>query len=99
LTVFAIALLAAAQDTPEAQKNPFSGDTKAVEAGGKLFQQTCQSCHGPEARGDRAPSLAGSSLRHGNADGEVFSNIRGGIAGTQTPSFSRLCSDQIWQSS
>jgi len=95
LALFAVAMLAA-QDTPEAQRNPFAGDAKAVEAGRVLFQQTCQSCHGPEARGDRAPALADGRLRHGNADGEIFQNIRGGIAGTQMPSFSRLTTDQTW---
>jgi alcohol dehydrogenase (cytochrome c) len=86
-----------AQDTPEAQKNPFAADASAVEAGRTLFQQTCQSCHGSEGRGDRAPALAGGAFRHGVSDGEIFVNIRGGIAGTQMPSFSRLSTDQIWQ--
>ena len=84
------------QDAPEAQKNPFAADPAAAEAGRTLFQQTCQSCHGSEARGDRAPSLAGS-FRHGAADGEIFMNIRGGVAGTQMPSFARLTTDQTWQ--
>jgi len=88
---------AAAQDTPEAQKNPFAGEVTAVAAGRTLFQQTCQGCHGPEARGDRAPSLASGSFPHGAEDGQIFLNIRGGIRGTQMPSFARLSSDQIWQ--
>ena len=91
------AFLLCAQDTPEAQKNPFAADAAAVETGRTLFQQTCQSCHGSEARGDRAPALAGRPFRHGASDGEIFLNIRGGIAGTQMPSFSRLPSDQVWQ--
>jgi mono/diheme cytochrome c family protein len=89
--------VASAQDTPEAQKNPFAGDVAAVEAGRTLFQQTCQGCHGAEARGDRAPSLASGSFPHGADDGQIFLNIRAGIRGTQMPSFARLSSDQIWQ--
>jgi len=88
--------LAAQQDTPEAQKNPLAGDRAAVDAGRTLFQQTCQSCHGAEARGDRGPALTGP-LRHGSSDGQIFVNIRGGIRGTQMPAFAGLSTDQVWQ--
>ena len=97
ILLFPAVFLLLAQDTPEARKNPFASDRAAVEAGRKLFDQTCQSCHGSEGRGDRAPALAGRAFQHGASDGEIFLNIRGGIRGTQMPSFSGLSSDQVWQ--
>ena len=90
--------LFAQQDVPEAQKNPFAGNTDASNAGRKTYDAACQGCHGSEARGsDRAPALGVASLTHGNADGEIFQNIRAGIRGTAMPSFAHLTADQIWQ--
>ena len=48
------------------------------------------------AASGRLPSPAGS-LKHGNADGEIFQNIRAGIRGTPMPAFAQLSTDQIWQ--
>ena len=86
-----------AQHTLENEKNPMAGDRTAIAAGGRLYDQACQSCHGVEARGDRAPALASGAFRHGNADGELFLNIRNGIQGTQMPAFAQFTSDQAWQ--
>ena len=66
-------------------------------AGGKLYAQTCVACHGAGARGDRGPSLVSGNLVHGNADGEIFVTIRGGVPGTQMPAFSTLTTQEIWQ--
>jgi PQQ-dependent dehydrogenase (methanol/ethanol family) len=86
-----------AQHTLENEKNPMAGDRTAIAAGRRLYDQACQSCHGVEARGDRAPALASGAFRHGNADGELFLNIRNGIQGTQMPAFAQFTSDQAWQ--
>ena len=91
------AWLAAQQDTAETQKNPFAGNSGAVETGHKLYDQACQACHGQAARGDRGPALATGALRHGGADGQIFTSIRGGIRGTQMPAFSQFSADQVWQ--
>jgi alcohol dehydrogenase (cytochrome c) len=90
--------LFAQQDVPEAQKNPFAASADASEAGLKIYDGACQGCHGAAARGsERAPALAGTSLKHGNADGEIFQNIRAGIRGTPMPAFAQLSTDKIWQ--
>jgi putative heme-binding domain-containing protein len=68
----------------------------AVARGRRLYDQTCQACHGGEARGDRGPSLTGS-FSHGNEDGDLFRNIRNGIAGSGMPAFASLTADQVWQ--
>jgi alcohol dehydrogenase (cytochrome c) len=97
-SVSCLCFLFAQQDIPEAQKNPFAGSATAREAGRKVFDSACQGCHGTGALGsERAPALTGSSLKHGNADGEIFQNIRAGIRGTAMPSFAQLSTEQIWQ--
>jgi PQQ-dependent dehydrogenase (methanol/ethanol family) len=97
-SVSCFCFLTAQQDVPEAQKNPFAGSASASDAGRKIYDAACQGCHGAGARGsERAPSLAGGSLNHGNADGEIFQNIRVGIRGTAMPNFSQLSTEQIWQ--
>jgi alcohol dehydrogenase (cytochrome c) len=80
----------------DAARNPFANDSTAVAAGKTLYEQTCQACHGGEARGDRGPALTGN-FRHGSADNDIFQNVKTGIPGTQMPSFSALPSDSIWR--
>ena len=87
--------LPAQQDVPEAQKNPLAGRATASEAGRKIYDAACQGCHGNDGRGsDRAPALGGNSLKHGNADGEIFQNIRAGIRGTAMTAFAQLSADR-----
>lgn len=91
------ALAASAQEhSPEREKNPFANNRTAADAGKRIYDQTCQACHGANGRGDRGPSLAGTMTR-GNLDGEIFLNIRNGIRGTQMPGFPGLQTEQIWQ--
>ncbi len=90
-------LLAQRTDMPDVQKNPFAGNSAAVASGAALYQQTCQSCHGGEARGDRAPALATGTFRHGGEDSDLFQNIRNGIPGTQMPAFPALSTDNLWR--
>src|SRR5271157_3292637 len=86
-----------AQHTLESETNPLAGNRAAIMAGNRLYDGACQSCHGAGARGDRAPALATGIFRHGNADGQLFLNIRNGINGTAMPAFSQFTSDQVWQ--
>ncbi|HEV2276044.1 MAG TPA: PQQ-dependent dehydrogenase, methanol/ethanol family, partial [Acidobacteriaceae bacterium] len=84
-------------DAPDTVRNPFSGDPAAIAAGKLLYEQTCQSCHGGEARGDRGPALAAGNFRHGSEDSDLFQNVRSGIPGTQMPAFSALPTDTVWR--
>ncbi len=78
--------------------NPLASSTAAVADGQRLFDQTCQTCHGPSGQGsDRGPSLATPGLVHGNTDADVFRSIRAGVPGTQMPPFAGLTDTQIWQ--
>src|SRR5438552_7718073 len=87
-------LLAQRERTPE--KNPLAGDPEAIAAGKKLYEETCQICHGGDARGGRGPALAAGDFLHGGEDGQIFQNIREGIAGTQMPGFD-LLPNEVWQ--
>ena len=91
-------LLLAQEHTPQNEKNPLAGQPAAIEAGQKTFGQACQACHGGDAAGSqRGPALATGVFRHGGKDGEIFLNIRNGIAGTQMPPFSGFTTAQAWQ--
>src|SRR5262249_3274760 len=78
-------------------RNPLAGNTDAIAAGRRVYDQTCQTCHGPEGQGDRGPALNRAEFAHGNEDGDLFHSIRSGAPGTQMPAFSRLSDEQTWQ--
>ena len=79
------------------RKTLLPADPAAVAAGRTLYEQTCQACHGGEARGDRGPALASGNFRHGSGDNDLFRTIRSGIPGTPMPAFSLLPSDDVWR--
>jgi alcohol dehydrogenase (cytochrome c) len=87
----------AQSERPELQVDPLLGNPQAIAAGEILYNQNCAVCHGSGARGERGPSLVSGSFQHGGADGELLISIRGGVRGTEMPSFARLSTDQIWQ--
>src|SRR5262245_34906950 len=70
----------------KALKNPVAADAASLEAGRVVFQKFCQSCHGPEGKGD---GPGGSNLHpanftdqkwdHGSTDGEIFTTIKTGV--------------------
>src|SRR4051794_18645243 len=71
-------------------RNPFEGNPKAVQAGGKLFDRECAACHGKNARGvGKAPPLV---LRHvyGAAPGALFWVLRNGSLRRGMPSYAHL---------
>src|SRR4029078_4348159 len=69
----------------------------AIAAGQTLFNEVCQSCHGPGGQGsDRGPALTGT-LKNGNTDADVFRTIRNGVPGTQMVAFNSFTDAQVWQ--
>ncbi len=96
IVLCASALNAQNSDVPDAMRNPFAVDPRAVPAGKLLYEQTCQACHGGDARGERGPSLIGG-FKHGSTDTDLFQNVKTGIPGTQMPAFGALPSDSIWR--
>jgi len=88
------ALFAQQSDTT---RNPFANNADAAVAGHRLYDQTCQSCHGPAGQGDRGPALNVRRFTHGNEDGDLFHAIRNCLPGSQMPAFARLTDEQTWQ--
>src|SRR4051794_38099606 len=78
-------------------KNPLAGSADAAVAGRTVYDQTCQSCHGPAGQGDRGPALNTGRFAHGSEDGDLFHAIRAGVPGTQMPPFPRLTDEQTWR--
>ncbi|HEY7290020.1 MAG TPA: PQQ-dependent dehydrogenase, methanol/ethanol family [Vicinamibacterales bacterium] len=98
--LFAV-ILSAAAVAPHAQQpaatNPLAANAEAAAAGEHLFNQTCQSCHGPGGQGDRGPALNAGRFMREDVDADLFRSIRTGVPGTQMPSFANLTDEQVWQ--
>src|ERR1700733_2390749 len=88
------AWLPAQSDRAENLQNPFAGDVAALAAGKVIYSASCQSCH--SANGS-ASSFVSGTFHRGDADGEIFLNIRNGIRNTAMLPYARLSTDQIWQ--
>ena len=86
--------LAQVSDVPN---NPFANDPAAPAAGKALFDSTCAACHGAGATGGRGPDLTSGRFVHGGTDYQLFTTIKGGVAGTEMPAFAQLPSDDIWR--
>jgi PQQ-dependent dehydrogenase (methanol/ethanol family) len=98
LALLGAAMSAARQNAPGVASNSLANDSAAVASGQALYNQMCQSCHGPSGQGgDRGPALAKTALVHGNADAELFRAIKAGIPGTQMAAFAGLSDAEIWQ--
>ena len=92
---------------PEAQKlkNPEPKTAESVEAGKKLYQRHCASCHGPQGKGDGGMALAGGTPSdltdeawdYGSTDGEIFVVIRDGVSSDMLGYKDKLTEKQIWQ--
>jgi cbb3-type cytochrome c oxidase subunit III len=92
---------------PEAQKlkNPEPRTDESVEAGKKLYQRFCASCHGPQGKGDGGLALAGGTPSdltdenwdYGSTDGEIFVAIRDGVSADMLAYKEKLTEKQIWQ--
>jgi alcohol dehydrogenase (cytochrome c) len=93
----AITVLSTRAQQPEPLRNPLTGRADAIAAGHRLYDQTCQSCHGASGRGDRAPALDTGDLQNARSDADVFRVIRTGIAGTQMPPFASFSDEDTWQ--
>lgn len=91
----------------EAQKlkNPEPQNDETIEAGKKLYQRHCASCHGPQGRGDGSQALAGGTPSdltdetwdYGSTDGEIFVAIRDGVSADMLAYKDKLTDKQIWQ--
>jgi len=97
LAMCALSAAALLAQQPGAGRNPIADTPDTVAAGRRVYDQACQSCHGPGGQGDRGPALNRTDFVHGGDDGDLFRTIRGGVAGTEMPAFARLTDVQTWQ--
>jgi mono/diheme cytochrome c family protein len=98
---------AMAQGNPAAAaiKNPVPVSAESIDAGKRLYQRHCASCHGVNAEGGSgndlipaAPDLTDKEWKHGSSDGEIFSAIKNGIPPdlNMIPFGDQLKDQEIW---
>src|SRR6202051_4020025 len=99
------ALIAADVDTKfhnspasaQAAKNPYAGQEEAAQAGKKLYERSCLSCHGKTGNGTgKTPSLVDGRL-DSVTPGEVFWFITLGDKDNGMPAWASLAAKQRWQ--
>jgi mono/diheme cytochrome c family protein len=86
-------------------KNPVPSGAESIEAGKKLYQHHCASCHGPQGKGDGGLALSGGTPSdftdetwdYGSTDGEIFVVIRDGVSSDMLSYKEKLDEKQIWQ--
>jgi copper transport protein len=96
-----------AQGNPEAAKvkNPIAASPESLTAGQQSYRRLCAPCHGISAEGGpgndlipAAPDLTDETWDHGSTDGEIFDNIKNGVAPdfNMVPWKDKLKDDEIW---
>src|SRR5712691_1093738 len=95
LVVIGVDMLLAQQ--ADTTRNPLGNSPAAIAGGHRIYDQTCQSCHGPSGQGDRGPALNAGTFMHGREDGDLFHTIREGVPASQMPPFRGLSDEQVWQ--
>ena len=99
-TITTGALLAQQPAPSDTTVNPLANSPTAAAEGQRIYDGTCQTCHGPAGSGDAGrggPALNTGGLKHGNGDADLFRTIRNGVAGSQMPPYKGLRDEQVWQ--
>ena len=92
--------MACQEDGGRKVRNPFEGNSAAVQAGHQLFNETCAHCHGPDAvTGIMERNLRHLSLRYGDATIETFcKTVLNGRPEKGMPTWQgKLDDDNIWK--
>ena len=77
--------------------NPLAKDPEAVAAGGVLFEEHCEECHGSAgAGGKKAPSLRAPEVQNAEP-GAIFWILTNGVVRKKMPVWSKLPEPQRWQ--
>ena len=77
--------------------NPLANDADAVAAGGILFEEHCEECHGKEGvGGKKAPSLRAEEVRN-SSPGAIFWILSNGVVRKKMPVWSKLPEPERWQ--
>ena len=97
-----------AQGNPDAAKvkNPIAASPESLGAGQQSYRRLCAPCHGISGEGGpgndlipAAPNLTDEMWDHGSSDGDIFDNIKNGVAPdfNMVPWKDKLKDDEIWQ--
>ncbi len=80
-----------------AKTNPLAQDADAVAAGGVLFEEHCEECHGREAMGGKkAPNLRAEEVQNA-APGAIFWILTNGVVRKKMPVWWKLPEPERWQ--
>jgi len=78
--------------------NPYAGQSEAVLAGQRIFQDHCAHCHGDNAQGTKKrPSLRSDRVQQQATDGDLHWLLTNGNMGYGMPSWAKLGDPQVWQ--
>ena len=84
-------------DADRQRINPLAGQADAIAAGGRMFEDHCAKCHGPDALGrGKRPSLRSDRVQHAT-DGELFWLLKNGNLGKGMPTWAALPEPMRWQ--
>ena len=84
-------------DADRVRTNPFAGQTDAIAAGGRVFQDHCAKCHGADGEGrGKKPSLRSSRVQDAT-DGEIFWLLKNGNLPKGMPTWNKLPEQTRWQ--
>lgn len=79
-------------------KNPFAGNSVALQAGATLYAANCAKCHGSKGQGDgvKVPPLA-SGPPQWATDGEIFWFVAKGDPAAGMPAWPKLSEEERWK--
>jgi mono/diheme cytochrome c family protein len=62
--------------------------TNDVRGGAAMFQQSCSTCHGPQATGGTAPTLNSKQFLNSTSDAQIELLVTGGVSGSSMSAWS-----------
>lgn len=83
------AYLAKAANSIDEKSVKLVTDKPAIDAGAKLFQQNCKTCHGAAAEGGAGPNLTDVNWIHGGTVNDVFKTIKYGVPAKSMPEWQK----------
>ena len=91
-------LMQAGVEFPEVEMT-FATTPEMIDAGNRLYNIACKTCHGVDAYGTRmAPALNSAVFLADTPDAAIYQIIAGGVSGTLMPAWGSRLNDQELQS-
>ena len=80
------------------KKNPYVGQSEAIDAGRNVYEEHCSRCHGENAEGKKKrPSLRTQRVQQEATAGDLHWLLVNGSMRKGMPSWAKLGDPQIWQ--